>query len=161
MLDPAAIPRTSYELAATLDGMEKLGKPMTLANMMEVKLQVDLLVTGTGAIDLNGVRFGKGHGFFDLEWAMLFTLKVITPYTPTVAIVHDCQILDSALDSEIYDTACDVITTPTRTINVPNARKPTCGVLWEHLAEGMLDSIPSLQELQDLVVSKKIAQPKR
>ena len=28
---------------------------------------IDYMVTGTGAINMDGVRFGKGHGFFDAE----------------------------------------------------------------------------------------------
>ena len=30
-----------------------------------------MMVTGASAITPSGIRFGKGHGYFDLEWAML------------------------------------------------------------------------------------------
>ena len=159
MLDPAAIPGSGMEYAATLDGMEKLAEPMTLAHMMEEKIKVNLLVTGAGAINLDGVRYGKGHGFFDLEWGILYTLDIITPQTPTLVIAHDCQVLNTLLDPEIFDTACDVIATPTQIIEVSNAKKPVCGILWQHLAEGMIDNIPPLKELRDLITSKKIVQP--
>ena len=62
LLDPSAIPHSRYEYAATLDGMEKIAKPVTLANMREESIKVELLVTGTGAINLDGIRVGKGHG---------------------------------------------------------------------------------------------------
>ena len=161
LLDPSAIPHSRYEYAATLDGMEKIAKPVTLANMMEKDnvLKVELLVTGTGAINYDGIRVGKGHGFFDLEWAILNTLNIVTPQTPIAAIVHDCQLLNDPLDSEMFDTACDIIATPKQIIQVSNAQKPTCGILWQRLEEGMLQSIPSLLDLRDLIASKKAIQP--
>ena len=42
--------------------------------------------------------------FFDLEWAILNTLNIVKPQTPTAAIVHDCQLLNDPLDPEIFDT---------------------------------------------------------
>ena len=147
-LDPSLIPPSRYEYASTLDGMEKLATPM---NLVGISFQVDLLVTGTGAINTEGVRFGKGHGFFDLEWGMLYTIGAVSQQTCTVAIVHDCQILDERLVPEVFDTVCDIIATPSQIIEVPATKKPTCGILWDRLAEGMLESIPPLRELKKLL----------
>lgn len=151
LLDPATISPQRYEYTSTLDGMEKLAKPMKLATMAGENLKVDLMVTGTGAINVEGVRYGKGHGFFDLEWAMLYTLGTITQETRTAAVVHDCQVISDALIPELFDTVCDIISTPTRVIEVPMAKKPGCGILWDQLAEGMYESIPPLQELKGLI----------
>jgi len=48
-----------------------------------------------------------------------------------------------------FDTRVDLIVTPTRTIAVPaqHGHKPG-RVVWERLEAGMLERIPSLQELR-------------
>ena len=152
LLDPAAITTPeARRLASFLDIMEKpgYGKQVTLAEIRQLRLRVDLLVTGTGAINNLGVRFGKGHGFFDLEWAMLTSIEVIDVSAPCIAVVHDCQVLDEELQPEVFDTVCDHIITPTKVIEVHGpVHKPTCGILWERLQPGMLQDIPPLQELQ-------------
>ena len=106
------------------------------------------MVTGTGAINKEGVRFGKGHGFFDAEWGMLFTLGRIGQHTPAAAVVHDCQVLDETLYPDVFDTVADVIFTPTRTIEVTNPQKPVCGIIWDRLDPKMFATIPPLQELR-------------
>ncbi|KAK7941625.1 uncharacterized protein PG986_014012 [Apiospora aurea] len=147
LLDPAVIQPELYRYASTLDGLEKVGQSVSLAEIASLDLQVGFMVTGTGAINHNGIRFGKGHGFFDLEWAMLYTLKVVHQDTMTAAVVHDCQVLDEELIPETYDTVCNLIVTPTRALRPEAAMQPTCGILWYRLENGMLDDIPPLQEL--------------
>ncbi|MCJ1391571.1 hypothetical protein MMC18_004435 [Xylographa bjoerkii] len=159
LLDPSQIDPSSYQYASTLDGMEQMARPISLHEMMDLGLGIDLMVTGTGAINSEGVRFGKGHGFFDLEWAMLYSIGVISSTTPTAALVHDCQVLAEPLIPESFDTVCDFVITPTKLIKVSNARKPICGILWEKLASGMLESIPPLQELKSLIREEKVTQP--
>jgi 5-formyltetrahydrofolate cyclo-ligase len=131
-----------------LDGMERLGQPLSLTDILAKNWHIPLMVTGTGAINTKGVRFGKGHGFFDLEWAMLYALKVVDQDTVAMAVVHDCQVLDEELRPEEFDTVCDVVVTPTKVIEIPDTQKPTCGVLWPLLQPGMLERIPPLQELK-------------
>lgn len=147
LLDPEEIDPVLFKYAATLDGMEKLGKPVSLREILELDLEVGLMVTGTGAINTKGIRFGKGHGYFDLEWAMLFSIGVVKLHTTTAAVVHDCQVLEEELIPEEYDTVCDLVVTPTRVIETKAVCKPTCGILWDRLEVGMLDDIPPLQEL--------------
>ena len=65
-----------------------------------------------------------------------------------IALVHDCQVLRETLHPEIFDTVADLIFTPTRTIEVPNPHKPTCGIVWDLLDPVMYDTIPPLQELR-------------
>jgi 5-formyltetrahydrofolate cyclo-ligase len=149
VLDPARIPRELYLYASTLDGMERMGTPVTLAEISSMA-PLDYMVTGTGAINEEGIRFGKGHGFFDVEWGMLYKIGKITQSTPAAAVVHDCQILTEKLKPEVFDTVVDVVFTPTRTIEVPNAQKPALGILWDVLDPKMYDSIPPLQELKQM-----------
>ncbi len=148
LLDPATIPPDRLLYAATLDGMERHGTPMSLAQIRAQLPSVDYMVTGTGAINEDGVRFGKGHGFFDAEWGMLYRIGKITTRTPTAAVVHDCQVLTETLYPEVFDTVADAIFTPTRTIEVSQPHKPTCGIVWSLLDPQMLATIPPLQELQ-------------
>lgn len=151
LLDPAEIDPALFRYAATLDGMEKVGRPVSLRDIVAMDLGVGLMATGTGAVNDKGVRFGKGHGFFDLEWGMLHAAGVVNPDTVTAAVVHDCQVLGEELVPESFDTVCDLVLTPTRLIEADAAGKPTCGILWDRLEPGMLEDIPPLQELKEMV----------
>ena len=152
VVDPTQIDKEMYWYAATLDGMEKLSKHVTLAELKEMQVNVPLMITGTGAINDEGIRFGKGHGYFDLEWAMLYTMGIIDiEQTKCVAIVHDVQLLRGIkLKPEIFDTVCDFIVTNSTIISVPNAVKPNCGIIWDMLAPGMLEEIEPLNELSKM-----------
>ena len=70
---PAMVPPGAELYAAWLDGMEHFGRPITLAEIAE-RGRFDFMVTGASAVSIDGVRFGKGHGFFDLEWGMFTDL---------------------------------------------------------------------------------------
>lgn len=147
LLDPRVIAPELYLYASTLDGMERVGRPVGLTEIMAMPT-IDYMVTGTGAINLAGVRFGKGHGFFDAEWGILYRLGRISTATPAAAVVHDCQVLDEELTPDVFDTVADAIFTPTRTIEVVNPHKPTVGILWDRLDPKMYNTIPPLQELK-------------
>lgn len=145
---PEWVPEGKEELAATLDGVQRFWKHMTLKRIREEIGHIDFLVTGASAITPAGLRFGKGHGYFDLEWAMFYTIGVVDVNTPVVAVGHDCQVVDVDVVAQPYDTAIDYIITPTRVIQTRNEfPKPTKGILWSLLSPGMLEQIPPLQEL--------------
>ena len=82
LLDPAKIPKDRYLYAATLDGMERHCTHMSLADIRGKLPRLDYMITGTGAINEEGVRFGKGHGLFDAEWGMLCTASEKYPPPP-------------------------------------------------------------------------------
>jgi len=147
LLDPDVMSPDDFVYASTLDGMERVATPLTLEEISKMP-PVDYMVTGTGAINHEGVRFGKGHGFFDVEWGMLFKLGRISVNTPAAAVVHDCQLLTEKLHPEVFDTVADVVFTPTQTIHVKNPHKPTCGIMWNLLDPHMFETIPPLQELK-------------
>lgn len=147
LLDPKTISPDLYLYASTLDGMEKVARPVDLEAIKALP-PVEYMVTGTGAINMEGVRFGKGHGFFDAEWGMLYQLGRVTTATPTAAVVHDCQLLDEKLTPAVFDTVADVVFTPTRTIEVSGPHKPTVGILWDVLDPHMYETIPPLQQLK-------------
>ena len=131
---------------------KRVGSPTTLAGIIASSDKIDLMVTGTGAINSKGLRIGKGKGYFDLEWAMLYQIGVLSPAVRVAALVHDCQMLPDSVDvtAEEFDTACDLIATPTKLYHVAETRKPACGILWDRLRPGSLDRIEPLRELQSL-----------
>jgi 5-formyltetrahydrofolate cyclo-ligase len=146
---PGDVPSGLETYAVLLDAIERFGHPISLTTLRErYRDQIGLVVTGASAVSHTGIRFGKGHGFFDLEWAMLYRTGAASLDTPVIAFVHDCQVVDLELVASAFDTICDAIVTPTRLIEVHNPQKPTQGILWERLEEGMLDDIPPLRELE-------------
>lgn len=149
LLDPKEIDELKWEMhmASMLDAMERVGRHVTLEEISELPQHIDLMVTGTGAINHQGLRFGKGHGFFDLEWAILYTIGKVNKKTQTIAVVHECQLLDEDLRGEPWDTGCDFVVTNERIIEVEDSSKPRCGVLWDRLEKGMLEEIEPLKEL--------------
>ncbi|RDW79547.1 5-formyltetrahydrofolate cyclo-ligase [Coleophoma cylindrospora] len=156
VLDPQVIAREDWRYASTLDGMEKVGRRVgfremkLLAVLERTQGKIPMMVTGTGAISkVNGLRFGKGHGYFDLEWAMLYQSGLVTKETKTVSVCHACQVVDLELVGEIWDTGCDFLVTNEEVLTVEGAAKPECGILFDSLEKGMLEEIPSLKELRD------------
>ena len=149
-IDPGLIPSGSGRDAATLDGVEHYDRSITLEELKSGD-PVHLLVTGSSAIGMNGVRFGKGHGYFDLEWAILSELGLVDSQTKIVAVGHDCQVVEAALPAFPHDTVVDFIVTPTQTIAVDHPHRPPGRVDWDRLSSSTLDAIPSLSELRDLL----------
>ena len=143
------VPEGQEEFAGTLDGSERFGKPITLEDIRKLR-HLDLVVTGAAAVNLDGVRYGKGHGYFDLEWGIFSAVGVFDENTSVVTVVHDCQLIGKSLPASKYDTITDYIVTPTRVIKVETSRKKPKGVLWKKLKKGMMKEIPILQELKEM-----------
>ena len=70
-LCPEDVPEGMEDYAVLLDVIETLGHHLSLDSLRRQHC-VDLVVTGASVVSKGGIRFGKGHGFFDLEWAMLY-----------------------------------------------------------------------------------------
>lgn len=153
-LDPARVPPAERRYAATLDGMDRYGTPVSLRQIAGLP-PVTLLVTGGSAVSRNGVRFGKGHGYFDIEFAMLSEIGAAGPASQIVDVVHDCQVVDGDLAGEDHDVPVDWIVTPTRCLPVPAAGRAPGYVRWEMLADSPLRHVPPLQELAALGQEKK------
>lgn len=145
---PGDVPQGKEELASTLDGVQRFWHHLTLDQIKREIGKIDMLVTGASAITPSGIRFGKGHGYFDLEWAMFYETGVVSIDTPVVAVGHDCQVVDVDVEVSDYDTAIDYIVTPTKVMKTRNEfPKPIKGIIWSKLEKGMLEQIPPLQEL--------------
>jgi 5-formyltetrahydrofolate cyclo-ligase len=107
------------------------------------------MVTGASAVSHNGVRFGKGHGYFDMEWGMFTDLAIADEATPVVAVVHDTQVVERDLTPGPTDILVDYISTPTRFLAVQRGPRP-CGITWPMLSEERIGHIPPLRELRGM-----------
>lgn len=146
-IEPGMVPKGAELYAAWLDGMEHFARPISLAEIAK-RGRFDLMVTGASAVSMDGVRFGKGHGFFDLEWGMFTELGIADEATPVVAIVHDVQVVEDKLHPSATDILVDYIATPTQTIAVERRAKRPHGVKWELLEPEQIAVTPPLQELR-------------
>jgi 5-formyltetrahydrofolate cyclo-ligase len=144
---PGMVPKGAELYAAWLDGMEHFGRPISLEDVAK-RGRFDLMVTGASAVSMDGVRFGKGHGFFDLEWGMFTDLGMVDEKTPVIAIVHDVQVVEDKLHPSATDILVDHIATPTRLIEVAGRAKRPFGVKWELLEPEQIAATPPLQELR-------------
>jgi len=106
------------------------------------------MVTGASAVSKNGVRFGKGHGFFDLEWGMFTDLQLAHEDTPVFAVVHECQIVNENLKPSETDILVDKIVTPSEIQTISQRAKRPHGVKWPLLQPNQIANTPPLQELQ-------------
>ena len=139
--------------ASTLDGLEYFGKSISL---MEIKNlgKIDLMITGASAVSKNGVRFGKGHGFFDLEWGMFADVKVVSEKTPIIAVVHDVQIVNFDLEPSDTDIIVDWIITNKQKLSTNRKKSRPSGIYWNLLEKGMLEATPPLRELKKILNKK-------
>jgi 5-formyltetrahydrofolate cyclo-ligase len=146
LLEPGMVPKGQELFAAWLDGLEHFGRPITLAEI-GTRGRFDFMVTGASAVSREGVRFGKGHGFFDLEWGMFTEMGVVDETTPVVAVVHDVQVVEERLEPGPTDITVDWIATPGALHRVERGPRPH-GVHWELLSPAQIAATPPLQELQ-------------
>jgi len=130
LLDPKTIPRDKYNYASTIRGAFIYGKKIRLEEIP----RIDLVVTGSVAVDLSGARLGKGGGYAELEYGILRELGVVDDNVAVFTTVHDLQIVDK-IPVEKHDLRVDFIATPTRLIRIePRPEKPK-GIYWEILGD--------------------------
>jgi 5-formyltetrahydrofolate cyclo-ligase len=146
LIEPGSVPRGAELYAAWLDGMEHFGKPVSLEDITRMG-RFDFMATGASAVSVDGVRFGKGHGYFDLEWGMFTDLGLADDQTPVVACVHDVQVVEDKLHPSETDILVDLIATPTRLVTVERRGRRPRGIKWDLLSSEQIQSTPPLREL--------------
>lgn len=149
LLDAGVVPPGHERYAAWLDGLEHFGRPVDLPALAALG-RFDLVATGASAVAASGVRFGRGHGWFDLEWRLFGELGLVDEATPIATIVHDVQLLDQPLFAGPDDVLVDLICTPTRTVRTPRAHPRPRRIDWATLDEAQLRGTPALSELRRL-----------
>jgi 5-formyltetrahydrofolate cyclo-ligase len=127
------------EQAASSQGAQQHGLPTRIEELQPV----ELIVCGSVAVNPSGVRIGKGAGYADLEFAILFELGLVSEQTLIVTSVHDVQVLEQPLPETEHDFRVDLIVTPTRVLRCPRTRRPP-GLLWEQLSAAQIAAIPAL-----------------
>lgn len=142
-----SVPEHEISYAATLDGLDRYGAPVTLAELRGTA-RLPLLITGGSAVSRNGIRFGKGHGYFDLEWAMLSEIGLTDAESVIVDVVHDEQYVDEDLEGEPHDVPVDWVITPTRSLHVTTGERLPGRVLWELIAGSEHEHTPPILELR-------------
>lgn len=146
-LAPGSVPAGQARFASWLDGLEHFGTPVSLADLAALG-RFDAVVTGASAVASSGVRFGRGHGYFDLEWRMLAELGLVDDRTPVATIVHDLQVLERPLMASPDDVPVDLIATPTRLLTVTRPHPRPRRVDWPAVDEAMTEAVPPLAELR-------------
>lgn len=165
LLDPARINDGKLELAACLDGMEGIGRSVTLAQLKDEGHRVDMCAIGGLAFNERGVTIWEGQSLFEVQWALLQDISLLTAKTPVVAVAHACQIVDEAqlgLDSinpdKTGEVQCDFIISPDRTIAINDAIKSAAGVDFSAIDPDAVTNIPPLQELKGIRMMEQIMQ---
>ncbi|SFO91088.1 5-formyltetrahydrofolate cyclo-ligase [Cohaesibacter marisflavi] len=145
-LAPGVVPKGAELYASWLEGMEHFATPISLEGIAQ-KGSFDFAATGASAVSSKGIRFGKGHAYFDLEWGMFTDLGLMEETTPVASIVHDVQVTDETVIASDLDIAIDMIATPEKLIRVErNERRPR-GIRWDLLSKEQIMDIPPLAEL--------------
>jgi 5-formyltetrahydrofolate cyclo-ligase len=141
-IDPAVVEDT--DAAATVSGMDEHGRQVGPDAMP----RIDLVISGSVAVDEAGNRVGTGEGYSDLEWGVLSELGLVEVGTPVVTTVHERQVREEDWDSDAHDVPMDFVVTPDRVIGTGASGKPE-GIDWSALPAERLAEIPVLRELRD------------
>jgi len=141
LLDPRGLGEEELREAATIKGALRHGKVIDLDQVP----QLDLVLTGSVAVNLKGARVGKGGGFSDLEYALLLESKKIDRRTVIATTVHPMQILRENLLMTHHDIPVNLIATPRAVIEVDGAYERPAGILWDHLQPPQIHEIPVLE----------------
>jgi len=142
-LDPARIPQQHYWDAASI----KMGGHWGEAVPLERLPRIDAIVMGSVAVTRDGSRLGKGHGYADLEYAILRELG--QSVVPVATTVHELQVLQR-FPTAAHDVPVSIIATPTELIEIVPPRPIPAGVDWNKLTTEALREMPVLAELKRL-----------
>lgn len=137
-LDPDRLPVSPAE-AASREAAAKVARRVGPGQMRPV----DMVVSGSVAVNRGGTRLGKGAGYSDLEVALLTEAGLISPATVIVTTVHPLQVLDEPIPETGHDFSVDLIVTTKDVIRCGPPRRPA-GLSWEQLPASMIAAIPVL-----------------
>jgi DNA-binding MarR family transcriptional regulator len=70
---------------------------------------IDLVVTGSVAVNEKGARLGKGAGYADLEIALLVDAGLVTEQTTIATTVHELQVLGEEFPELPHDFRVDLL----------------------------------------------------
>ena len=128
---------------ATIKGAMREGRPAAIDELE----RVDLVVCGSVALNRAGARVGKGGGYSDLELALLIEAGLVDDRTAIVTTVHPLQLLDEELPETEHDFRVELVVTPEENVETGAHKRPP-GVLWHHLDEQKIATVPPLARLR-------------
>lgn len=131
------------EKASTIKGAFKFGKKISAKELPNV----NLIIVGSVAVTLDGIRLGKAGGYSDLEYVIMRKLKKVEESTPVITTVHEIQIVKE-LPREKNDVPVDFIVTPERVIATHTKYEKPNRIYWELISEEKLKELPLLKELK-------------
>lgn len=134
----------NFSFASTIKGAFKFGR---LASLEEIP-SVDLFVVGSVAVNLEGLRIGKGEGYSEIEWALLFMRNKVNENVPIVTTVHELQIVDISFSYMPYDLPLDLIVTPSKVIWIERKFRKPERIYWNLMDENKIEEIPILKKLK-------------
>lgn len=141
-LDPDEIEDINH--ATTLGGSSDVGEQVAPGEVEPV----DLIVSGSVAVNDRGVRVGKGEGYSDLEFAILRECGLVDDETTTVTTIHEIQVVDEPIPATPHDVPIDRILTPDRTIRTDAEDGKPTGIEWDALDDDKISDIPVLEQMR-------------
>ena len=141
LLDPRKLGDQERREAATIKGAMRHGETIDLDQVPEL----DLILTGSVAVNRDGARLGKGGGFSDLEYGLLRESGQVGEDTTIATTVHEVQVLDEPLPMTPHDIPLDLIATPHSLSEVKRHQRRPQGILWDHLQPPQIREIPVLE----------------
>jgi 5-formyltetrahydrofolate cyclo-ligase len=140
-LDPHEI--ADIDHATTIGGSSEVGVPVGPDEMESI----DLIVSGSVAVNGIGARVGKGEGYSDLEFAILREFGLVDDATTTVTTLHEMQFMDEAIQTAPHDVPIDWVFTPERSVRTDAPGGKPDGIAWDALTDERRDEIPILNRL--------------
>ncbi|MFL5885827.1 MAG: 5-formyltetrahydrofolate cyclo-ligase [Thermoleophilaceae bacterium] len=143
LLEPRKLSPEALRAAATIKGAMRHGRVIDLDEVPEL----DFVLTGSVAVNLDGARIGKGGGYSDLEYALLSEAGKVDRHTIIATTVHPIQILREELFVTAHDIPVDLIATPRAVIEVEGQHPRPRGILWDHLQPPQIREVPVLERM--------------
>ena len=155
-----AVPRLRDEecfIELDPDRIDDLDRASTISGSAELGVQVgpdaiggiDLIVSGSVAVNEGGARIGKGEGYSDLEYAILRELGLVDGDTPVVTTVHELQVVDDEWPVDEHDVSMDLLVTPERIIHPAGSGEKPTGIRWDELSDERIAEMPVLSRMRD------------
>lgn len=141
-LDPAEIDDIDH--ATTIGGSAEVGEQVAPGNMEPV----DLIVSGSVAVNEQGARVGKGEGYSDLEFAILRGFGLVDNKTTTATTVHELQVVSKEIPTNTHDVPMDLIVNPKRTTRTNATDAKPIGIEWSSISDDRFNEIPILSQMR-------------
>jgi 5-formyltetrahydrofolate cyclo-ligase len=109
---------------------------------------IDLIVSGSVAVNSNGARVRKEEGYSDLEFAILREYGLVDDGTTTVTTLHEMQFVDEEIPTTTQDVPIDWVFTPEKRIRTAAPNEKPAGIEWGNLSNERIGEIPVLKRLK-------------